>query len=147
MNGTRMVFLSHMITSSLRLSLRTASRRFSTLSATADTLPSLANIPREGELLNTRRARLVYQSRKRGTLESCLLLSNYANNNLMQLDGPQLDLYEEFLAQNDWDIYYWVVGERETPPTYAYFVDSIRILAEKSKLKHMDMPEPLLVEQ
>ena len=41
-------------------------------------LPPPQPIPRTGETIEKMRARLVYQSRKRGTLESDLLLSTFA---------------------------------------------------------------------
>ena len=47
------------------------------------------------------------QSRKRGTLESDLLLSTFAAENLQHMTKPQLEEYDKFLDENDWDIYYW----------------------------------------
>merc|ERR1712002_949025 len=53
---------------------------------------------RTGEDLNVKKQRLLYQSRKRGIAENCLLLSN--------------------LPSNDWDIYYWVTGRQEVPKEF-----------------------------
>lgn len=47
------------------------------------------------------------QSRKRGTLESDLLLSTFASANLPTLPSHLLDQYDLLLDENDWDIYYW----------------------------------------
>jgi succinate dehydrogenase flavin-adding protein (antitoxin of CptAB toxin-antitoxin module) len=47
------------------------------------------------------------QSRKRGTLESDLLLSTFAAANLPTMTSSQLKQYDLFLDENDWDIYYW----------------------------------------
>ncbi|KAK4539454.1 hypothetical protein LTR36_010931 [Oleoguttula mirabilis] len=74
---------------------------------------------RTGEDVNTMRARLVYQSRKRGTLESDLLLSTFADANLAHMAPKQLQQYDLFLDENDWDIYYWVTQE-PTPTSMAY---------------------------
>ncbi|KAK4556679.1 Succinate dehydrogenase assembly factor 2 mitochondrial [Recurvomyces mirabilis] len=74
---------------------------------------------RTGEDANTMRARLLYQSRKRGTLESDLLLSTFADQNLASMSMPQLQQYDLFLDENDWDIYYWVTQE-PTPTSMAY---------------------------
>ncbi|CAK7216342.1 Succinate dehydrogenase assembly factor 2 mitochondrial [Sporothrix curviconia] len=63
---------------------------------------------RVGEDVVTTRARLLYQSRKRGTLESDLLLSTFAAANLATMTPRQLEQYDCFLDENDWDIYYWV---------------------------------------
>ncbi|MCJ1383800.1 succinate dehydrogenase assembly factor 2 [Xylographa soralifera] len=66
---------------------------------------------RTGEDGNTIRARLLYQSRKRGTLESDLLLSTFADTNLSTMSMKQLQQYDLFLDENDWDIYYWATQE------------------------------------
>lgn len=50
---------------------------------------------------------IVDQSRKRGTLESDLLLSTFASTHLAALTPSQLRQYDLFLDENDWDIYYW----------------------------------------
>lgn len=59
------------------------------------------------------------QSRKRGTLESDLLLSTFADENLGTMSAKQLQQYDLFLDENDWDIYYWVTQE-PTPTSMAY---------------------------
>lgn len=53
----------------------------------------------------------VDQSRKRGTLESDLLLSTFADANLSKMSHQQLQQYDLFLDENDWDIYYWATQE------------------------------------
>lgn len=63
--------------------------------------------------------RLTDQSRKRGTLESDLLLSTFADTWLGQLSRPQLEAYDTFLDENDWDIYYWATQE-PSPTSLAY---------------------------
>lgn len=66
---------------------------------------------RVGEDVVTTRARLLYQSRKRGTLESDLLLSTFASAHLATMTPTQLEQYDRFLDENDWDIYYWVTQD------------------------------------
>ncbi|PNY24415.1 Succinate dehydrogenase assembly factor 2, mitochondrial [Tolypocladium capitatum] len=68
---------------------------------------------RTGEDDNTKRARLLYQSRKRGILESDLLLSTFAAVHLPSMAGPQLTQYDLLLDENDWDIYYWATQRPE----------------------------------
>ena len=51
------------------------------------------------------------QSRKRGTLESDLLLSTFADTNLPKMSKKQMEQYDLFLDENDWDIYYWATQE------------------------------------
>jgi hypothetical protein len=61
------------------------------------------------------------QSRKRGTLESDLLLSTFADTNLATMNPQQLQQYDLFLDENDWDIYYWAT--QEPPPTSAEYAE------------------------
>jgi hypothetical protein len=60
----------------------------------ADTPPPKP-LPRPGELIDTTRARLVYQSRKRGTLESDLLLSTFAREHLGAMDAKELSEFDK----------------------------------------------------
>jgi len=66
---------------------------------------------RNGEDSDTIRARLLYQSRKRGTLESDLLMSTFADSHLKEMTPAQMAQYDKFLDENDWDIYYWATQE------------------------------------
>ncbi|KAK0728574.1 Flavinator of succinate dehydrogenase-domain-containing protein, partial [Lasiosphaeria miniovina] len=70
---------------------------------------------RTGETPATMRARLLYQSRKRGILESDLLLSTFAAAQLEHMTPAQLVQYDLFLDENDWDIYYWAT--QDAPPS------------------------------
>ncbi|PLB40083.1 40S ribosomal RACK1 domain-containing protein [Aspergillus candidus] len=71
-------------------------------------------LKRDGEDVSTMRARLLYQSRKRGILESDLLMSTFADAYLGSMSREQLQEYDRFLDENDWDIYYWATQD---PPT------------------------------
>ncbi|KAL4811377.1 WD40-repeat-containing domain protein [Aspergillus unguis] len=71
-------------------------------------------LKRTGEDLSTMRARLLYQSRKRGILESDLLMSTFADVYLKDMNLEQLQEYDRFLDENDWDIYYWATQD---PPS------------------------------
>jgi len=51
------------------------------------------------------------QSRKRGTLESDLLMSTFADTYLPKMTKAQMAQYDLFLDENDWDIYYWATQE------------------------------------
>jgi hypothetical protein len=62
---------------------------------TPSDIPPPTPIPRPGELKETMRARLVYQSRKRGTLESDLLLSTFARDHLQSMDEVELREYDK----------------------------------------------------
>lgn len=51
------------------------------------------------------------QCRKRGTLESDLLMSTFAESHLRQMTVAQMAQLDLFLDENDWDIYYWATQE------------------------------------
>ncbi|XP_063084309.1 succinate dehydrogenase assembly factor 2, mitochondrial isoform X2 [Cavia porcellus] len=67
---------------------------------------------RTDESIETKRARLLYESRKRGMLENCILLSLFAKEHLHRMTEKQLNLYDRLINEpsNDWDIYYWATG-------------------------------------
>lgn len=52
-------------------------------------------LPRPNESTDTLRARLVYQSRKRGTLESDLLLSTFARDFLGKMTHKEMQEYDK----------------------------------------------------
>ena len=58
-------------------------------------LPPLPPLPRTNESLDQMRARLVYQSRKRGTLESDLLLSTFAREELGRMSESEMREYDK----------------------------------------------------
>ena len=64
-------------------------------SQTPPDLPPPEPLPRPNEQAETMRARLVYQSRKRGSLESDLLLSTFAQENLANMKVEELKEYDK----------------------------------------------------
>ncbi|KAG0222913.1 succinate dehydrogenase assembly factor 2 [Actinomortierella wolfii] len=78
--------------------------------------PNLPPIPRDpNESLETMRARLTYQARKRGILEMDLLLSTFAKENLHQMPIEECRRFDKLMDEPDWDIYYWITGKKEVP--------------------------------
>jgi succinate dehydrogenase assembly factor 2 len=75
---------------------------------------------RANEDIEKKRARLLYQSRKRGMLENGVILASFANKYLNTLDADHLDQYDRLinLPTNDWDIYYWATNTKPTPPEF-----------------------------
>jgi antitoxin CptB len=59
--------------------------------------------------------RLLYQSLHRGCKETDMILGNFANKHLMKLSDTEIDLYENFINEKDWDIYAWVIGAQNLP--------------------------------
>ncbi|KAI5451665.1 Succinate dehydrogenase assembly factor 2 mitochondrial [Naganishia albida] len=84
-----------------------------------DTLDEELSLPqpldRTGEDVDTLRARLVYQTRKRGTLETDLILSTFAKEHLPTMSEEEMKQFDKLLDEPDWDIFYWSV-EKRTPP-------------------------------
>ena len=58
-------------------------------------MPPPEPLPRSGESIETTRARLVYQSRKRGTLENDLLLSTFAQEHLGTMNADELSEFDK----------------------------------------------------
>jgi len=53
-------------------------------------------------------------------LENGLLLSTFAHRYLNTMTEDQLSKYDRLinLPSNDWEIYYWATGVRETPEAF-----------------------------
>lgn len=87
------------------------------------------------ESIEDKRARLLYQSRKRGMLENGLLLGSFANKYLDGFNPEQLSLYDRLinLPSNDWEIFYWATGARDTPEEFENEV--MNLLKEHAKNK------------
>ncbi|PWN90614.1 DUF339-domain-containing protein [Acaromyces ingoldii] len=60
-------------------------------------------------------ARLIYQARKRGTLETDLLLSTFAKEHLRSLSDGEVDEFDRLLDEPDWDIFYWLTQRKPVP--------------------------------
>ncbi|XP_045459374.1 succinate dehydrogenase assembly factor 2-A, mitochondrial-like [Melitaea cinxia] len=72
------------------------------------------------QTLEKRKARLHYQSRKRGMLENDLLLSTFAKKHLDSFTEKQTIMYDRLInsPSNDWDIFYWIVEKKPTPKEF-----------------------------
>ncbi|XP_071951176.1 succinate dehydrogenase assembly factor 2, mitochondrial-like [Antedon mediterranea] len=92
------------------------------------------------------RARLLYQSRKRGMLENGLLLSSFADQYLSSMTSKQLHQYDTLINKpsNDWDIYYWVTGNLETPADFECEVMDLLKEHAKNTNKESRITQPKL---
>lgn len=92
-------------------------------------------IKRTGETKDTKIARLVYQSRKRGILESDLLLSRFAKKYLNTFTEAELEEYDQLLDEPDWDIYYWATKNYDVTPLPDRWKESkiLQLLQESAK--------------
>ena len=113
--------------------------------------PPFPLLIRPNESITAKRRRCLYNSRKRGILETDLLLSgNYtlylklgwAKAHLNSLSLGQLAEYEILLHENDWNIYYWLT-DSQTPPDHILelsIFESIKEYAKNSERKILRMP-------
>ncbi|XP_793951.1 succinate dehydrogenase assembly factor 2, mitochondrial isoform X2 [Strongylocentrotus purpuratus] len=102
----------------------------------------------QNESMELKRARLVYQSRKRGMLENGIILSTFAGRYLEGFDEEQLDQYDNLINKpdNDWDLFYWVVQHKPTPEEYDHGVmDLLKTFAKnpdmESRIRQPDLAE------
>ena len=72
--------------------------------------------------LSTRRKRLLFRSRHRGSREMDLLLGRFAERHLPTFSERQLDLFEELLGVSDPDLYAWLAGRTAPPPALKHDV-------------------------
>jgi antitoxin CptB len=78
------------------------------------------------EPLDTRLKRLKMRSMRRGIKEMDIILSRFAEECLSQMNQKDLDIYEDFLEQNDQDLYQWVSGQRASAPQFQALVEDIK---------------------
>ncbi|KAG9125097.1 succinate dehydrogenase assembly factor 2 [Ceratobasidium sp. 392] len=99
-------------------------------------------IARPNEPLSSLRARLVYQTRKRGTLESDLLLSTFAKEHLPAMSEAELREFDKLLDEPDWDIYYWAINKRQPPERWegTALLDKLRVHAKNEGKAVRSMP-------
>ncbi|XP_041483067.1 succinate dehydrogenase assembly factor 2-B, mitochondrial-like [Lytechinus variegatus] len=102
----------------------------------------------QNETIELKRARLLYQSRKRGMLENGIILSTFAGRYLEGFDEEQLDQYDNLINKpgNDWDLFYWVVEHKATPEEYDHGVmDLLKTFAKnpdmESRIRQPDLSE------
>ncbi|XP_014480370.1 PREDICTED: succinate dehydrogenase assembly factor 2, mitochondrial-like [Dinoponera quadriceps] len=110
-----------LLTRSVSISCRRRKDEFQDLIHPEGREPSIPYyVERDGEDADLKRARLTYQSRKRGMLENGLLLSTFAKKYLNTFNDTQLRLYDHLinLPSNDWDIFHWATGVKPTPPEF-----------------------------
>eukprot|EP00794_Sanderia_malayensis_P018137 gene18137-19947_t len=93
---------------------------------------------RSNESLQEKRARLLYQSRKRGISENGLLLSTFASKYLNTFDENLLNEYDFMINKpsNDWELFYWMTGKKPAPPEFDNEI--MKMLKEHTKNEKME---------
>lgn len=66
--------------------------------------------------LDPRRRRLLFRAWHRGIREMDLILGQFADTEIMTLEGSDLDEFEAILGEDDNDLFKWICGKAEIPP-------------------------------
>jgi antitoxin CptB len=77
------------------------------------------------DALDAIRRKLGFRAWHRGTREADLLIGTFADRNLSAFDAQMLDQFERLLAENDPDIYDWMIGRQPVPPEHDNPVTSL----------------------
>ncbi|XP_017778392.1 PREDICTED: succinate dehydrogenase assembly factor 2, mitochondrial-like [Nicrophorus vespilloides] len=103
-------------------------------------------VEKVGEPLEQRKARLLYQSRKRGMLENGLLLSTFAAKYLQEMNADQVQQYDQLINQpsNDWEIFYWATGVKPVPAEFdndimKMFIEHVRNNNREKRISQPDL--------
>jgi antitoxin CptB len=72
------------------------------------------------------RRKLAFRSWHRGTREMDLLLGRFADAMLQGLSEGDLRLYSDLLAENDPDLYEWLMGKSPPPEPFAALLEKMR---------------------
>lgn len=117
--------------------------RHSSEAALDSSYPNLPPIPRPNEETENKRRRLTYQSRKRGILETDLLLSTFAKIWLPKFTLEELIEYDKLLDEPDWDIFYWATNKKPIPEEWkdSKVLEMIRQHAKNEDKKVLRMPD------
>ncbi len=72
------------------------------------------------------RKRLLIRSWRRGTKELDLILGQFSDKNLNKFKMPELNLYEQFLSNDDYLIYNWLFSKEDSPKIFKSLIKQIQ---------------------
>ena len=72
------------------------------------------------------RKRLSIRSWRRGTKELDLILGQFSDKNLTELKMSELNLYEQFLSNDDHLIYDWLFSKEDSPKIFKSLIKRIQ---------------------
>lgn len=78
----------------------------------------MSGISRTSADLDVRRRRILYRSWHRGTREMDLLMGQFADARIDQLDDQALTDMEALLEEQDRDVFSWLTGELALPERF-----------------------------
>jgi len=62
--------------------------------------------------------KLTFRAWRRGFREMDLLMGSFADAHLAELDEAGLSEFERLLSTPDWDVYAWIIGQKQVPEIY-----------------------------
>ncbi len=68
--------------------------------------------------MSERRRKLTFRAWRRGFREMDLLMGSFAEQNIETLDGDGLDEFERLLSTPDWEVYAWLIGQKDVPDNH-----------------------------
>ncbi len=68
--------------------------------------------------MEERRRKLRFRAWRRGFREMDLLMGSFADEHIDGLDEKGLDEFERLLAAPDWEVFAWLVGQKQAPANY-----------------------------
>lgn len=70
---------------------------------------------------------ILYRSKNRGCKETCLILGNFYEKNINNLTPDEIIISEEFLNEDDLDIFNWIINQESLPKKYLSLIKKILI--------------------
>ena len=70
--------------------------------------------------------KILYRSLHRGCKETDFLLGNFFEAKINELGDFDLNLCENFLQEDDWEIYDWILNKVKTPDQYQKLISAIQ---------------------
>jgi len=69
---------------------------------------------------------LLYRSIHRGCKETDFLIGGFAKENLKQMNDKELQIFDDFLQEDDMEIYDWILAKITVPQKYFSVVQKIQ---------------------
>ncbi|MGH1420443.1 MAG: succinate dehydrogenase assembly factor 2 [Hyphomonas sp.] len=66
--------------------------------------------------MNERRRKLKFRAWRRGFREMDMLVGAFADENIDSFNEAELDEFEAILNVPDWEVYAWLIGQKDIPP-------------------------------
>jgi antitoxin CptB len=65
-----------------------------------------------------RRKKLKFRAWRRGFREMDLLMGSFADSTIESMDTAALDEFERLLGVPDWEVYAWLIGQKDVPDNH-----------------------------